>query len=339
MKLSDLAPCFQGVTPASIATCDADGVPNVTLLSQVHYLDEQHVALSCQFFNKTRRNVDQNPYASVRLWHPVTLQPYVLALRFQRAETSGPLFDEMSSRIDAIARVTGMQGIFKLLSADVYEVCSIAEVTGALSPAGAEPQRASPNVPRDTEMRRAELRGLQQLSARMCRARPLDELFGALLESVTSLLAAPHAVLLLHDEARGRLTAIDSKGYERSGAGAEVQVGEGLIGAVAASRMPLALSGMHAVRRYARAVHVAAREGGAPLEGDIPLPELHDAQAQLALPLVADDRLVGVLALESRDPLAFEEWHQAYLTLLANQAASAASVAARTLWSESLTRA
>ncbi|MBK7777028.1 MAG: pyridoxamine 5'-phosphate oxidase family protein, partial [Sandaracinaceae bacterium] len=38
-------------------------MPNIATLSQVHYLDEAHVALSCQFFNRTRRNVDQNPFA------------------------------------------------------------------------------------------------------------------------------------------------------------------------------------------------------------------------------------------------------------------------------------
>ncbi|MCA9534192.1 MAG: GAF domain-containing protein [Myxococcales bacterium] len=318
--------CFEGVTPASIATCDGEGVPNVTLLSQVHYVDEGHVALSCQFFNKTRRNVDQNPYASVRLWDPTTLQPYALQLRFLRAETEGPLFERMSSRIDAIARLTGMEGIFKLLSADVYQVLSATKVDGALLPPGAVPLQPRPRLATGGEQRRAELRGLQELSGRICRARTLEELFDALLESVTSLFAAQHALLLLHDEQQQCLVAIDSKGYERSGAGAEVSLGEGLIGSVAATRSPVKLSGMHAVRRYARAVQQAAREGGTATLREVPLPALDDAQAQLAMPLVANDRLVGVLALESRDPLAFEDWHEAFLGILANQAALAIAV-------------
>ena len=33
------------------------GTPNVTYLSIVHRLDEWHVGLSYQFFNKTRKNV------------------------------------------------------------------------------------------------------------------------------------------------------------------------------------------------------------------------------------------------------------------------------------------
>ena len=85
--------CFQGVVPAGITTCDRDGVPNVTYLSQVFRLDDNHVALSCQFFNKTKQNVLENPFASVQLSTRSRFEAYQLDLRYDRSETEGPLFD------------------------------------------------------------------------------------------------------------------------------------------------------------------------------------------------------------------------------------------------------
>ena len=44
--LKDIGSCFEGVIPAMMATCSLEGEPNITEISQVHLVDEKHVALS-----------------------------------------------------------------------------------------------------------------------------------------------------------------------------------------------------------------------------------------------------------------------------------------------------
>jgi hypothetical protein len=72
--LESLAVCFQGLLPAQLYTCSSDGVPNAAYLSHVDYVDPQHVALSFQFFNKSRRNIAENPQALVIVPDPDTGQ-------------------------------------------------------------------------------------------------------------------------------------------------------------------------------------------------------------------------------------------------------------------------
>ena len=74
IRLSTLYACFHGIVPGVVATCDGDGMPNISYLSQVYLVDENHVALSCQFFNKTRQNLDVNPLAALELYDPMTFE-------------------------------------------------------------------------------------------------------------------------------------------------------------------------------------------------------------------------------------------------------------------------
>ncbi len=325
-RLSELMDCLQGVVPTAIATCSKDGIPNVTFLSYVKYVDDSHVALSCQFFNKTKRNIAENPLACIWLMHPVSLAAHRLVIRFLRSEFKGPLFDEMALRIDVIASQTGMSGVFKLLSADIYEVLEIEPVAGHILPeAEAKDALAAAPAAFRQEGARGELSALQALSDRISRAECLDKLIDTLLDSTTELFGVQHAMVLLFDETRSRLYTIDSRGYGKGGSGAEVMLGEGLIGTVAQSRKPLRVSHAGSDLRYGRAIRrsVESSTEADRLSREIPLPGLHDAQSQLVLPLVARERLVGAMVLESRDPLKFADWHEAFLGVAANQAALA----------------
>jgi len=316
VRLCDIWRCFQGVVPSIIATADRAGVPNVTYLSQVYFVDERHVALSRQFFNKTSRNLDENPAASVEVMDPVTLQAYRLRLKFLRSEKSGPLFDTMAMRIDAIASHTGMRGVFRLIAADLFEVLAADRVEGFLTEAPAdEPLGAS------LEGMRTEIRGLQWVSERINRATDLESLLSSVLEALEEYFGFAHSAVLIYDEPRQLLTAIVSRGFGPSGIGAEVALGDGLIGTVARERRLLRLPSLEADLRYGRTVRRESAAGSTRLPDEIPLPGLSDAQSVLAIPLTIGTRLVGVIAAEDRDPMRFSEWDEAYLTVVANQIA------------------
>jgi predicted pyridoxine 5'-phosphate oxidase superfamily flavin-nucleotide-binding protein len=116
---------MQGAIPALLGTCSSDGTPNVTHISQVWYVDERHVAVSFQFFNKTARNLRENPRAAVRMFDPKTGDRWCIDARFIRSETEGQVFEQMDMQLEAIASMTGMQDVFRLKAADIYEVLRI----------------------------------------------------------------------------------------------------------------------------------------------------------------------------------------------------------------------
>ena len=320
LRLEELRACFQGVIPSLITTCARDGTPNITYLSQVYLVGPAQVALSQQFFNKTQRNVAENPWAAVLVTDPVTFQAYRLLLRFHHAETSGPLFEQMALRIQVIASHTGMAGVFRLRSADVYDVVELERIEGFLLPSDSVAVPGGPPLPAGPL---TELRGLQTISDRIARACDLESLLAGALAALDELFGFSHAMVLLPEDPDGHLVAIASRGYGDAGIGAEVRPGEGIIGTVAERRRMIRMAGFGAELRYGRAIRgrVAEAGPGRDLAPEIPLPGLPDAQAQLALPLLVGDRLTGVLAVESRDPLHFDDWDEAFLGIVGNQIA------------------
>jgi hypothetical protein len=128
VTLEEIMPALQGVIPTIVATSSLDHIPNVTYISQVYYVDENHVALSYQFFNKTIRNVQENPMLAAIVTSPIDYTLYKLLLRYVESQTSGEVFDNMSMQLDALAIVQKKEGIFKLKAAVIYEVVSIEQI-------------------------------------------------------------------------------------------------------------------------------------------------------------------------------------------------------------------
>ena len=125
LGLGEITNCFQGVIPTQITTASGDGWPNVTYLSLVHEVDDDHLAASNQFFSKTTRNLAENPRASIVVIDPITYDQFKIAAVYERSERQGALFDEFRAEIDMIASLTGMTGVFQLRAVDIYRVLSV----------------------------------------------------------------------------------------------------------------------------------------------------------------------------------------------------------------------
>jgi hypothetical protein len=311
IPLESLASCFQGIIPAWLCTCSRDGVPNAAILSHVDYVDSKHVALSFQFFNKSKRNVTENPRAMVRIIDPDTFRAYRLMLRFVRGETSGPVFESMRLRIEAIASYSGLKGIFKLLGADIYEVLSVEPI--AYEP-GVPTPPVAPGGPANLPF---TMKALQEFSESVHGAPTLDAMLDAILETLERIFGFAHAMILLTSERPDRLELIASRGYPEGGVGSEVGFGEGIIGMVAEARKPIRISGMIRQMLYADAVARNARSRGlCSNHGPIRLPGLKDPEFQIGIPLLARGELVGVLCIETHCPYRFHEEDRAYLEVM-----------------------
>jgi adenylate cyclase len=295
------AASFEGVVPALLATCSIEGMPNLTWLSQVFRVDERHVALSCQFFRKTRDNLDRDPRAQLLLFEPSTLQQFRLDLRFARRETSGPVFDSIAHRVQAGASLSQMEDVFKLRSADVFEVMMVTRVELAASLS--ESTSAVPTVRAAPD----PLSALSRIAEGISHCRGLEALVQSGLSYLTLHLGLDTASLYLAEPSEQSLYALASRGYPLSGVGARIAYGVGLVGTVAQQRMPIRIADRGREVRYGLAIREQLALVSEEQEREVPLPGLHEAKSMLAVPLVLEGELFGVLSSESTRLLAYDE--------------------------------
>lgn len=295
ISLHAIRPCLEGAIPAVMSTCGPDGTPNVAYISQVVYVDAGRVALSYQFFNKTRQNILSNPWAAVLVLDPVTARFYRLHLHYQHTETSGPVFESMRAQLAGIASHTGMHGIFGLQGADIYTVEHIDEVPGE----GLDAPAPRPGL----------LHVVRLCSEHMARCTALDSLLQATLTALQEHLGIRHAMILLLDSSTQRLYTVASCGYPTSGVGSEIQLGHGVIGVAAREQTPVRISHMTHAALYSHAIRASLAEAppdGTALPGmDIPYPGLEQPHSQIAIPLISAGHLLGVLFAESPLDLQF----------------------------------
>ena len=128
MITEEMIPGMHGALPSALATVDDEGTPNLSYISQVFYVDENHVALSNQFFNKSMRNISSNGMATVNIVRPDNIKSWFLELKYKESQTEGELFENMKMQLEAIASMMGMEDVFKLRASEVFEILKVDEV-------------------------------------------------------------------------------------------------------------------------------------------------------------------------------------------------------------------
>ncbi len=307
--------CLEGVVPAIMATCDPEGEPNVSLISQVHYVDCVRVALSYQFFNKTRRNVLATRTASVAVVDPLTMAQYRLTLDYEETRTRGPLFESMKAKLAGIASHTGMQGVFRLQGSDVYRVRAIEPLPGPTLPPAPAPRNL--------------LSAARRSCARLSSCGDLADLFDTALACLEEQFGIRHGMILMLDAASGRLYTVASRGYARSGIGSEVALGEGVIGVAAREGVPIRIGHMTSEYGYSAAIRDSALSSGMGESRvtEIPFPGLAEPHSQIALPVMRGGRVMGVLFAESAQAMRFWYDDEDALAIVADQIAAMAALA------------
>ncbi|HEY6533622.1 MAG TPA: pyridoxamine 5'-phosphate oxidase family protein, partial [Acidimicrobiales bacterium] len=273
VPLHALDRCFEGAVPTVIATASAAGTPNVTYLSRVRRVDDEHIAVSNQFFSKTSRNLAENPFASLLVTDPHSYDEYRVDVEFQRTERRGAIFDQLRDDVAVAAAMHGMEGVFKLRAADVYRVLGIERLPARIRPGDPdyEAEAATPVAHRLDPADDAER--LAELTRRVGRSPDLDTLVGTAVSGLADVFGYAHCILLLADETGERLYTIASHGYDEQGVGSEVVIGEGVVGMTASRCRAIRVGNLRQMTKYSGSVRrsIERLEGASPGH-DIALP-------------------------------------------------------------------
>jgi GAF domain-containing protein len=152
------------------------------------------------------------------------------------------------------------------------------------------------------QLRLRELEALFQISRLVSSGRELDWVLQEMLEIIQGFSPVGKCAILLLEEESGQLRVAAASGYLDGVVGMSILPGEGVTGRCAASGEIVVINDLSDEPTY--------------------VPGICEARSEVAVPLVADGHLVGVLNAESVEPAAFSEGAIRLLEIVGQQAAT-----------------
>lgn len=179
----------------------------------------------------------------------------------------------------------------------------------------AEDQKIIADLNNRLDRRNSEITIIQSISNEIINSLDLEKIFERTMELLDKVFHFRHSMILLKQDSNDILEVAAIRGYEEVGIGATVPFGTGIIGMVGKKEKIMRMSGINARMKYIKAVK--------PDVDTVPLPMLPNVDSQLAIPLLANQRLIGVYSVESTQIHAFKAVDELILTLVGNQIATA----------------
>ncbi len=120
----DMQPALMGVIPATIITCSKDGIPNITNIARVWYVDTSHVAIANNMLKKSIRNLHENRFAFIRTMDPSSFQTWEMEAEYIGPCLEGGIFEEMKTQYEVLSMMMNSAMPIRVHSAEIFRVLS-----------------------------------------------------------------------------------------------------------------------------------------------------------------------------------------------------------------------
>jgi predicted pyridoxine 5'-phosphate oxidase superfamily flavin-nucleotide-binding protein len=112
----------------AFGTCSMAGVPNTVPIGVGRFLDDETLIVVDNYFLKTRKNIEENPHATVSFWvseekdgRAITKEGYQMKGKVT-IQKNGQLYDQMKSEMKAIRADFPVKALVLMKVEEIYDV-------------------------------------------------------------------------------------------------------------------------------------------------------------------------------------------------------------------------
>ena len=179
------------------------------------------------------------------------------------------------------------------------------------------------NLKKVLDRKTKEFEIIKQISSQINKTLDVNLIASAMLNAMDEFFGFKYSMILLIDEKMQKLNVLATHGYEIKGIGASVKLGVGVIGIVAKKKKMMRMANLGMQRSYMNAIKNQINPEAKNLSDEVELPGLKNAESQVAIPMLFNDELIGVLSVESKKINIFNNSDEILIGILANQTANA----------------